>query len=90
MKHLFRAPFLAAFLTLVAFCPASFAQSSSSAAKVEAPKQQPPTPDLSGRVPPVKPDDVKSLDSILVAIYDVISGPAGDRDCEPFQLTLCP
>jgi len=27
-----------------------------------------------------KPDDVKSMDAILAAIYDTISGPAGGRD----------
>jgi hypothetical protein len=34
--------------------------------------------------PPVavaaKPDDVKSMDAILAALYDTISGPAGERD----------
>jgi len=29
---------------------------------------------------PAKPDDVKSMDAILAAIYDTISGPAGARD----------
>ena len=27
-----------------------------------------------------KPDDVKSMDAILAALYDTISGPAGERD----------
>jgi len=27
-----------------------------------------------------KPDDVKSMDAILAAVYDTISGPAGGRD----------
>ena len=33
--------------------------------------------DLASQVPPPRAEDVKSLDSILLAIYDVISGPAG-------------
>ncbi len=35
-------------------------------------------------------DDVKSLDSILIAIYDVISGPAGDRDWNRFRSLFVP
>jgi hypothetical protein len=27
-----------------------------------------------------RPDDVKSIDAIIAAVYDVISGPAGERD----------
>jgi hypothetical protein len=68
------------------------AQSSSSAPKSDLAKpskneakQQPASQDLSSRVPPAKPADVKSLDSILVAVYDVISGPAGDRDWNRFR-----
>jgi len=56
---------------------------------------QPATPgpiysatDLSALVPPPKLDDVKSLDAIMHAIYDVISGPAGDRDWNRFR-SLC-
>ena len=56
-------------------------------------KQEPapnPAPGLSSRVPAPKPDDVKSLDSILHAIYDVISGPAGDRDWNRFRSLFVP
>jgi hypothetical protein len=69
----------------------SQAQSSSSSSAT--PKQEPasnPTPSLSSRVPTPKPDDVKSLDSILHAIYDVISGPAGDRDWNRFRSLFVP
>jgi hypothetical protein len=58
--------------------------------KSEAGKQQPPAQDLSSRVPAAKPEDVKSLDSILVAIYDVISGPAGERDWNRFRSLFVP
>jgi hypothetical protein len=44
--------------------------------------------DLAATVPVAKPDDVKSLDAIMNAIYDVISGPAGDRDWNRFH-SLC-
>ena len=33
---------------------------------------------------------MKSLDSILIAIYDVISGPAGDRDWNRFRSLFVP
>jgi hypothetical protein len=53
----------------------------------------PPAPiysatELAALVPQPKPDDVKSLDAIMHAIYDVISGPAGDRDWNRFR-SLC-
>jgi hypothetical protein len=50
--------------------------------------QSAPPQDLSSRVPPAKPDDVKSIDAILRAVYDVISGPAGERDWNRFH-SLC-
>jgi hypothetical protein len=48
------------------------------------------TPDLSSRVPPAKPADVQSLEGILVAIYDVISGPPGERDWNRFRSLFVP
>lgn len=36
------------------------------------------------------PADVKSVDALLAAIYDVISGPAGDRDWPRFQSLFLP
>jgi hypothetical protein len=91
-------PLLLIFLTLAAFPPVSFAQSSSSAPKTETAnasknetvRKRPTAQDLSARVPAAKPEDVKSLDSILVAIYDVISGPAGDRDWNRFRSLFVP
>jgi hypothetical protein len=89
---------LSLFLAALVFAGNSCAQSSSSAtkpetvtpSKTETAKQQPPAQDLSSRVPPAKPDDVRSLDSILVAVYDVISGPAGDRDWNRFRSLFIP
>ena len=89
---------LLAFLVLSVFAPDSRAQSSSSppkteaanASKIEAARQQPVAQDLSSRVPAPRPDDVNSLDSILKAIYDVISGPTGDRDWNRFRSLFVP
>ncbi len=86
------------FLAIAAFPRVLSPQSSSpapkpetaNAAKNEPAKQQPPAQDLSSRVPPAKPDDVNSLDSILKAIYDVISGPAGERDWNRFRSLFVP
>lgn len=85
------------FLAIAVFAREVVAQSSSPAPKSETADaskkedQQPfPAQDLSSRVPPAKPDDVKSLDSILVAVYDVISGPAGDRDWNRFRSLFVP
>ena len=46
--------------------------------------------DLASQVPSPRAEDVKSLDSILLAIYDVISGPAGDRDWKRFRSLFVP
>src|SRR5258708_24109088 len=56
-------------------------------------RQQPavnPPPDPSTQVPVPKPEDVKSADSILAAVYSVISGPAGDRDWNRFRSWFLP
>ncbi len=71
--------------------PASAAQSNPAkpAAQQDATPQQPP-PDPFAGVPAAKPDDVKSIDSILAALYDVISGPAGERDWNRFRSLFMP
>jgi hypothetical protein len=46
--------------------------------------QTPATPAASP-IPAANPSDVKSIDSILTALYAVISGPAGDRDWPRFR-----
>jgi len=87
-----------AFLALAVSAPVSRAQSSASAPKTEtvdaskseAARQQPSAQDLSSRVPAPRPDDVNSLDAILKAIYDVISGPAGERDWNRFRSLFVP
>ena len=66
------------------------AQQSPKPQSAAAPPQPAPPQDLSARVPPAKPEDVKSLDAILAAIYDVISGPPGDRDWNRFRSLFVP
>jgi hypothetical protein len=39
---------------------------------------------------PAKPEDVKSIDSIIAAVYSVISGPAGERDWNRFRSLFVP
>ena len=87
MKLLFLATFLATFAV-----PANSAQSSSAPnteTKADTPKQE-TAPPLSSRVPPAKPADVNSVDSILAAVYNVISGPPGDRDWNRFRSLFIP
>jgi hypothetical protein len=83
------------FLTIFVFARQLDAQSSSPAPKPDTPKssqnetrQQKAPQDLSSRVPAARPGDIKSLDSILAAIYDVISGP--DRDWNRFRSLFVP
>ncbi len=40
--------------------------------------------------PKAKPDDVKSIDSIVAALYAVISGPPGKRDWDRFRSLFVP
>jgi hypothetical protein len=76
--------FLALFLALTS------AQAQQSAPPPSATLQSPaaPSQELSTRVPPAKPADVNSIAAILRALYDVISGPPGDRDWNRLR-SLC-
>ena len=80
---------IAAALSLCSFNAA--AQSSAASASTQQQQTAPkPLPDLSAQVPAPKPEDVKSVDSILVALYNVISGPAGERDWNRFRSLFLP
>ncbi len=48
------------------------------------------SPDPFASVPAPKPEDVKSIDSIMAAVYDVISGPPGERDWSRFRSLFLP
>lgn len=54
------------------------------------PPSQQPAPDPFAGAPAAKPTDVDSLDHILAALYDVISGPAGERDWTRFRSLFIP
>lgn len=70
----------------------SAGQKSQTAKPVEMPARAPmfTAADLAAKVPTAKPDDVKSMDAILAAIYEAISGPAGDRDWNRFRSLFLP
>jgi hypothetical protein len=48
------------------------------------------TPPDTKATPHARPADVNSIDSIIAAMYDVISGPAGDRDWDRFRSLFIP
>jgi hypothetical protein len=65
-------------------------------AETAQPSQMPPSlpiisaAELESKVPTPKPDDVKSIDAIMHAAYDSISGPAGARDWNRFRSLFLP
>jgi hypothetical protein len=82
-----------AVLTLVAALAVS--HSASAQTSSEKPAQQNAAPaqaasDPFASVPTPKPEDVKSIDSIMAAVYDVISGPPGERDWGRFRSLFLP
>jgi len=70
----------------------SHAAAQSTAAPTAQQQQTPAKPpqDPLAQVPAPKPEDVKSIDSILTALYNVISGPAGERDWNRFRSLFLP
>ena len=70
----------------------AMAQKSEPAKPMEMPPSTPMmTPsDLAAKVPAPKPDDVKSVDAIIHAAYEAISGPAGTRDWNRFRSIFLP
>jgi hypothetical protein len=82
---------LLALTAALAATPFADAQSASNSAPAQQPATPPPSaPDPFRGVPAAKPDDVKSVDSLLAALYDVISGPAGERDWNRFRSLFMP
>ena len=76
----------------LSLCSVAAAAQSPAASPATPPQQTQPKPpqDLSAQVPAPKPEDVKSIDSILAAVYNVISGPAGERDWNRFRSLFLP
>jgi hypothetical protein len=70
----------------------AFGQSANPSQQIKLPPQVPmfSPADLAAKVPAAKASDVKSMNAILAAIYDVISGPAGDRDWNRFRSLFLP
>lgn len=66
----------------VALAVASFAS--------PAPAQTPPAPPAAPAPPEAAEEDVASVDAIIAALYDVISGPAGPRDWDRFHSLFQP
>jgi hypothetical protein len=83
-----RVPLLCIALTI--FASISSAQSSSPQSTPQAQAAPAAPAPLASRVPPAKPADVLTMDGILRALYDVISGPAGERDWNRFRSLLVP
>jgi len=79
-----------ALLAILALCLPAFAPSpeESPAARQQAAPQAPSAALASA--PAARPDDVKSINSILTALYGVISGPAGERDWDRFRSLFLP
>jgi len=79
-------------LCLVFGFSAALAQKTEPAQTVQLPPDVPmfTAAELAAKVPAPKPEDVKSLDAILRAIYDVISGPSGGRDWDRFRSLFLP
>jgi hypothetical protein len=76
----------------LSLCSVAAVAQSPAASPATQQQQTPPKPpqDLSAQVPAPKLEDVKSIDSILAAVYNVISGPAGDRDWNRFRSLFLP
>lgn len=87
---------ISAMLFVFSLAVGAFAQNSQPAQTSDQKIQAPPSipmlsaADLAAKVPAPKPDDVKSVDAIMHAIYDVISGPAGTRDWSRFRSLFLP
>src|SRR6266581_1383803 len=85
----FRLLTFAAVLSLFSFSSAAQTATTPSPARQQSAPAIPPQ-DPSTQVPAPKPDDVKSTDGILAAVYNVISGPAGERDWNRFRSLFLP
>jgi len=83
---------LLTFAAALSLCNVAATAQSPAASPAPPPQQAQAKPpqDLSAQVPAPKPDDVKSIDSILAALYSVISGPAGERDWNRFRSLFLP
>ncbi|HEX8920464.1 MAG TPA: hypothetical protein VF766_03235, partial [Pyrinomonadaceae bacterium] len=78
---------LASFFVACFFVTSAWAQQSPAPSPSPQPQAATPAP----QTPAANPADVNSIDSILAALYDVISGPAGKkRDWDRFRSLFAP
>jgi hypothetical protein len=84
--------FLTLSLLAVAIGATAFAQKADSSQFTQLPPDVPAfsPADLAAKVPAPKPGDVSSMDALLRAIYEAISGPAGPRDWSRFRSLFLP
>lgn len=59
-------------------------------AQTATPTPTPAPAPIGAAIPSAKPADVATMDSIIAALYDVISGPAGKRDWDRFRSLFAP
>jgi hypothetical protein len=76
---------LLALAAILCFSLPAAAQSPSAKPPAQQPAPPQAAPNPSASAPAPRTDDVKSVDSILAALYGVISGPAGERDWDRFR-----
>jgi len=83
---------LLTFVAALSLCNVAAAAQSPATSPATPPQQTQPKPpqDPAAQVPVPKSDDVQSIDSILAALYNVISGPAGERDWNRFRSLFLP
>lgn len=82
---------IAATFALAQTCAAQSASGAPNAhPQSDARPSQQPAPDPFIGAPDAKPEDVDSVDHVLVALYAVISGPPGERDWNRFRSLFMP
>jgi hypothetical protein len=83
---------LSVLLFFGALVTAAVSQKTTPSQSIQMPPQAPAfsAAELAAKVPAAKVEDVKSMEAILGAIYDVISGPAGGRDWKRFRSMFLP
>jgi hypothetical protein len=79
-----------AIVFLVSITVLASAQTPATPASTPAAPSQAATPQTLTAMPSAKPQDVNSIDAIVSVLYDVISGPAGERDWNRFRSLFIP
>jgi hypothetical protein len=79
------------FTAILSAAPLAAQQNQPPAQPPQAAPQQPAQHPVVIGVPPARPEDVSSIDAIIAALYDVISGPAGQpRDWNRMRSLFVP